>query len=140
MEEKMLEHVVEAVTRACKQQNMTLALARRLIARVERRAREMGVQVVVAVSNAAGHPVAVACMDDAYIASFDIALQKAFTVAALKMSTAQLKILAQPGGALYGIEQTNGGRIVIFGGGEPLLHAGRLIGGLGVSGGNEAQD
>ena len=59
---------------------------------------------------------------------------------ALKMSTAALKELAQPGGELYGIQHTNGGRIVIFGGGVPIVRDGEVIGGLGISGGSEAQD
>jgi uncharacterized protein GlcG (DUF336 family) len=80
-------------------------------------------------------------MDNAYIASYDVAVNKAFTVVSLKMSTSTLKPLAQPGGSLYGIQFTNNGKIVIFGGGEPLLNAkGDIIGGLGVSGGTEEQD
>ena len=79
-------------------------------------------------------------MEDAYIASYDVALQKAYTVVALKMSTMDLKPLAQPGASLYGIQFTNDGQIVIFGGGEPLKIGDRIIGGLGVSGGSEEQD
>jgi uncharacterized protein GlcG (DUF336 family) len=56
------------------------------------------------------------------------------------MSTKTLKPMAQPGGSLYGIQFTNGGKIVIFGGGEPLTVNGKIIGGLGVSGGSEEQD
>ena len=52
----------------------------------------------------------------------------------------QLNELAQPGGSLYGIQNTNGGRIVIFGGGEPLVVGERIVGGLGVSGGTEDED
>ncbi|MBE6610842.1 MAG: heme-binding protein, partial [Ruminococcaceae bacterium] len=80
-------------------------------------------------------------MDDAYIASYDVAVNKAFTVVALKMSTIALRPLAQPGASLYGIQFTNGGKIVIFGGGDPICDAeGKIIGGLGVSGGSEEQD
>jgi len=80
-------------------------------------------------------------MDDSYIASYDVALNKAYTVVALKMPTTTLKELAAPGGSLYGIQFTNGGKIVIFGGGVPLYNkAGKIIGGLGVSGGSEGQD
>lgn len=129
--------VVKTVTAALR---ITLPQARKLIHAVEQRAAEMGVNAVVAVSDPAGHIIAVECMDNAYIASYDVAVNKAFTVTALKMSTAQLKPLAQPGASLYGIQFTNGGKIVIFGGGEPLQHGGRIIGGLGVSGGTEEQD
>ena len=56
------------------------------------------------------------------------------------MSTKVLGELAQPGAELYGIQYTNEGKIVIFGGGEPLMIGDRLIGALGVSGGTAQQD
>ena len=57
------------------------------------------------------------------------------------MSTIELKPLAQPGASLYGIQFTNGGKIVIFGGGDTLTDGnGHIVGGLGVSGGTEEQD
>lgn len=120
--------------------HIPLSMARELIRKVEEKATEMGMRVVVAVANAAGRPIAVECMDDSYIASYDVALNKAFTVAALKMSTWDLKGLAQPGGSLYGIQFTNESKLVIFGGGVPLKVQGKVIGGLGVSGGSEEQD
>ena len=119
---------------------MTLAAAKELISAVEKKAAEMGVKAVVAVSDAGGNTIAVECMDDAYIASFDIAVNKAFTVVSLKMPTKKLAELAAPGGSLYGIQFTNNGRIVIFGGGEPLMKEGKVMGGLGVSGGSAEQD
>lgn len=79
-------------------------------------------------------------MDDSFIASYDVAFNKAYTVVGLKISTIELKKLAQPGGPLYGIQNTNDGKIVIFGGGEPLMIGGRIAGGLGVSGGTEDED
>lgn len=119
---------------------MTLDLARRIAKRVEEKAKEMGVKPVVAISNTGARPVLVECTDDSYIASYDVALQKAYTVVALKMPTKTLKTLAQPGESLYGIQFTNQGQIVIFGGGVPLVYRGKIIGGLGVSGGSEEQD
>ena len=120
---------------------MTLAKAEKLCDAVLEEASRMGVRAVVCVSDGAGNPKIVKVADDAYIASYDVAMGKAFTVVALKMSTSKLSTLAQPGGELYGIQFTNGGRIVIFGGGDPLTdRGGRVIGGLGVSGGSEAQD
>ena len=119
---------------------MTLALAEKICDAVMGYAKKAGVKAVVCVSDSAGNPRLGKIMDDAYIASYDVAVNKAFTVVALKMSTSTLKPLAQPGKELYGIQFTNGGRIVIFGGGEPLSVDGKIIGGLGVSGGSEAQD
>ena len=119
---------------------MTLALAERLADAVIAKAREMDMRIVVCVSDAAGNPKVVKIMDDAYIASYDIAVNKAFTSVALKMPTSTLKGLAKPSGELYGIQFTNNGRIIVFGGGEPLKTDGAVVGGLGVSGGSEEQD
>ena len=120
--------------------NIGLGQAVALIGEIEKKAKDMGMKVVIAVYDSAARPVAIHCMDDSYIASFDVAENKAYTSAALKMSTAVLKNLSQPGQELYGIQNTNGGRIVIFGGGEPLYYQGKLIGALGVSGGTEEED
>lgn len=119
---------------------MTLALATKLIEQVEEKAKEMGVAAVVAVSDASARPVAIHCMDDAFIGSFDVALNKSYTSIAFKMSTATLGTLSGPGQPLYGIQNTNGGKIVIFGGGEVLMHKEAIIGSLGVSGGTAKQD
>ncbi len=142
MDEKTISSIVDTVVESIRPTtDMTLEAARRLSKKVRDKAKEMGVNAVVAISNKGANPVLVECMDDSFIASYDIAFGKAFTVVSLKMSTSKLKPLAQPGGSLYGIQFTNGGKIVIFGGGEPLYNKkGELIGGLGVSGGTEAQD
>lgn len=120
--------------------NITLEVAKRLIERVIAHAEEIGVKAVAAVANSGARPVAVECADGSYIASYDIAMGKAYTSAALKMKTSYLKELAVPGGSLYGIQHTNGGQIVIFGGGVPLKIGDEVIGGLGISGGTEEQD
>lgn len=120
---------------------MSLELALNLTQKVKERANEMGVKAVIAVADSAGNPISVQCMDDSYIASYDIAVNKAYTVVALKMPTTALKELSAPGGDLYGIQFTNNGKIVVFGGGVPLYDKSRrIIGGLGVSGGTEGQD
>ena len=124
----------------CKDGKMTLAKANALIEKVQGQAEQMGLSVVVAVADAAGRPVSVQSMDGAYITSFDIALNKSFTSASLKMSTQRLGTLCQPGGSLYGIQFTNGGKIVIFGGGETLEVEGRIVGAIGVSGGSADED
>jgi len=149
MEDKQLKAIVDGIVERykhasgtggkCRQVNLATALE--LCEAVKAEAKRIGVKAVVCVSDRGGHPILVECMDDSYIASYDVAVNKAFTVVALKMSTMTLKPLAQPGESLYGIQFTNGGKIVIFGGGEPLTDGdGAIIGGLGVSGGSEEQD
>lgn len=119
---------------------MPLALAVKLIEGIEAKAAEWGMRVVTAVSDAAARPVAIHCMDGAYIGSFDVALNKTYTSIAFQMSTAQLGTLSGPGESLYGIQFTNEGRIVIFGGGEVLKRGDVIVGALGVSGGSAEQD
>lgn len=140
MNENEIREIVQNAIIASKSE-MTLPLAERVADAVIEEAKRIGVKAVVAISDAAGNPKLVKVMEDAYIASYDIAVNKAYTVVALKMPTVTLKPLAAPGGELYGIQFTNGGKIVIFGGGDPLINPkGKIIGGLGVSGGSEAQD
>lgn len=148
MQSDAVEHIVrEAVRAALKEKNtvssvptVTLQAAHALIARVFEAAKEMRLSVYAAVADNGGNPVAVARMDGAIVASYDIALNKAYTAVALKMSTDALAELAKPNGALYGIQHTNGGKIVVFGGGQPLRCGGQVAGGLGVSGGTLEQD
>lgn len=140
-EEQVSRIVREALKQTSASQGMTLDLALRLTEKIKQKAKELGVNAVVAVADAGGNAVSVQSMDDAYLASYDIALNKAYTVVSLKMPTKALAELAAPGGSLYGIQFTNGGRIVIFGGGVPLYgRDGKIIGGLGVSGGTAEQD
>ncbi|MBE6782156.1 MAG: heme-binding protein [Ruminococcaceae bacterium] len=143
MDENAVKQIADTVAREIKAElaEITLDEARTLSEQVRKRAEQMGVKAVVAISNRSANPILVECMDDSYIASFDVAVSKAFTATSLKMSTSDLKPLAQPGGSLYGIQFTNGGKIAIFGGGQPLKNSyGRIVGGLGVSGGTEKQD
>ena len=120
--------------------SMPLAVAVKLIGQIEAKAAELDMRVVTAVSDASGKPVAVHCMDGAYMGSFDVALNKTYTSIAFQMSTAELGKLSQPGMSLYGIQFTNQGKIVIFGGGEVLMQNGVIVGALGVSGGSAQQD
>ena len=78
--------------------------------------------------------------DGAFLVSFDVALKKAYTSVAVKMSTMELSKLAQPGGTFYGVDKMDGGKIVIFGGGVPLKSGDTIIGGLGISGGTGEED
>ncbi|WP_331459237.1 GlcG/HbpS family heme-binding protein [Paenibacillus sp. FJAT-27812] len=88
-----------------------------LIHAAELRARELGIAEVIAIVDDGGNFVASHRMDHAWLASVDIAHNKAWTAVALKVPTASLAPLAVPSGELYGINTTNHGRVVVFGGG-----------------------
>ena len=136
----MEQIVCEVLSQMKATTTMNLKLALALMEKVEAEAKRIGVKAVVAVSDASGRPVAIHCTDGAFIGSFDVALNKTYTAVAFQMSTAKLAELAAPGGSLYGIQHTNEGKIVIFGGGEPLYVDDVLIGAIGVSGGTAEQD
>ena len=141
MEKQHLEKIVNSlVGKAIVKEVMSLKLAVALIQKVEEKAREMDMRVVIAVSDASGRPVAVHCMDGAYHGSFDVALNKTYTSTAFQMSTKELSRLCQPGQDLYGLQFSNDGKVMILGGGEPLTVGDTMIGALGVSGGTATQD
>jgi len=141
MNQESIDQIVNNVINEITNKKMiTLKKAAALIRKVETEAAKMGIAVVIAVSDASARPVAVHCMDGAYIGSFDIALNKTFTSAGFKMSTEALGRLSQPGESLYGIQHTNQGKVVVFGGGEPLIINDTLVGALGISGGTLEED
>ncbi|MBQ7919931.1 MAG: heme-binding protein [Lachnospiraceae bacterium] len=141
MEEKDIERIVrECLKELAPVKSVNLETAKLLIEGVEAEAARIGVKAVIAVSDEKGRPIAVHCMDGAYIGSFDIAINKTYTSVAFQMPTWKLAELAAPGGSLYGIQHTNEGKVVIFGGGEPLYNSDRMVGAIGVSGGSAEQD
>jgi uncharacterized protein GlcG (DUF336 family) len=126
------------MTRECS--SLDLADARRIIAAGERKAIEMGVPYNIAVADAGGGLVAHVRMDGAWLGSVAIAIDKAWTARAFEMSTDDLAHLAQSGEQGFGINTTNGCRVVVFGGGIPVKRAGAVIGAVGASGGSVEQD
>jgi uncharacterized protein GlcG (DUF336 family) len=79
--------------------------------------------------------------DNAFLGAIDVATKKARTVSLFngRRTSAVFYDLVQPGGPIYGIENTNGG-LVVFGGGLPIYVGGFFIGAVGVSGGSTDQD
>lgn len=119
---------------------ITLDSAKGLIEKIEEEAKRRGKKAVIAVCGPEGNPIAVHVMDGAFLVSFDVAVKKAYTSVAVKMSTMELSKIAQPGETFYGVDKMDGGRIVIFGGGIPIKVGETIIGGLGVSGGTGEED
>jgi uncharacterized protein GlcG (DUF336 family) len=119
---------------------ITLEEAQGMISAAERKAQEMGQPMNIAVMDAGRNLVAFHRMDGAWVASIDIAIDKAFTSAGRGLTTRKIGEMAQPGQPLFGINTTNGGRIVIFAGGIPLMRDGEVVGAIGVSGGTVDED
>ncbi|WP_090087679.1 GlcG/HbpS family heme-binding protein [Lentibacillus persicus] len=119
---------------------ISLDTAKKLIDSAEKEARNIGVQMVISILDDGGNLIATHRMDDAWLASIDIAHNKAWTSVALKMPTTNLEEATVPQAELWGLNTTNQGKIVVFGGGIPLEKNGKVIGAVGVSGGSVPQD
>lgn len=132
--------IQEVLKRMAKPDRITLDSAKLLIERVEEFSKIKGMQSVIAVCGPDGNPIAVHVMDGAFLVSFDVAVKKAYTAAAVKMSTMELSELIKPGATFQGLDNIEGDKMVFFGGGIPLKADGKIIGALGVSGGTGDQD
>lgn len=132
--------IQEVLKRIGVQGRISLEASKRLIEKIEQEAARRGKKAVIAICGPDGNPIAVHVMDGAFLVSFDVAVKKAYTSVAVKMSTMELSALAQPGSTFYGVDKMDGGKIVIFGGGVPIKAGDTIIGGLGVSGGTGEED
>lgn len=137
--EKDLERIYnEVIKRVTNGKEITLEKARALAQKVREKAEEIGLKAVVAIANAQGRPILVEVMDDAFLVSFDVAIKKAYTSAAVKMSTAKLCNEIKVEGSLKGLETEQS--LIFLGGGEPLKVGWEVVGAIGVSGGTAEQD
>jgi len=107
-----------------------------MLAAGEAKAVSLGIAYNIAVVDAGGALIAFTRQDGALIGSIDPAIGKAVTARLFDKRTADIAEMAQPGAPLYGIGQSNGGRVVIFGGGLPI----RIVGAVGASAGTIEQD
>ena len=119
---------------------VTLSSAQAVVEAARQKAEEIGVPMDIAVVDEGNNLTAFARMDGAWLGSIDIAQNKAYTARSFDMPTKDLAPLAQPGQALYGIEASNQGRLIVFAGGIPLEADGNVVGAIGVSGGSVEQD
>ena len=119
---------------------MTLAAARAVIAAVQAEARSLGVAMSCAVVDSGDQLVAFERMDAADLIGITLARDKAFTALVNRMPTRDLAPITQPGTEFFGYNTVGGGRTIIFAGGMPLERDGVLVGAVGVSGGDAAQD
>lgn len=116
--------------------SLNLAVARQVVELVEKEAAKINFNVVIAVADEGGHIICLERMDDVQFASVEIAEQKAYAAAAFKRPTkffhdslaaGNTSLLKLPG-------------LIMTEGGVPLIVDGKVIGGLGVSGGAPAKD
>ena len=120
--------------------SINLETARKIIAAAEKKAVEIGQPMNIAIADAGGNLIAHVRMDNAWIGSIDISIKKAWTARAFDIPTKDLAENSQSGDQFFGIHASNNGRVMIFAGGIPLKRDGKVVGAIGVSGGDGKQD
>ena len=97
-----------------------LTTAKNIAGRVEAESAKENVPVAVTVIDIHGNVVLTHRMTGAPAFSLELAERKAYTSALVRMRTADLVPLVQPGEALYPLLSVAGGRYTAIGGGIPL--------------------
>jgi len=111
-----------------------------ILSGAEAKARQIGVDMDIAIVDDGGHLLGFYRMDRAKVTSIQIAIDKAFTSAGTRRTTREYKSIGAPDGAAFGIHASNQGRFMIFGGGVPILIDGECVGAVGCSSGSPEED
>jgi glc operon protein GlcG len=122
------------------QSTIDQATAQEIGARCAQAACELGVAVCIAVTDRSGHLLSFTRMDGAAVMSIGLAQDKAWSVTAFNglPTGAWWSLIKDTPALVHGIVKTD--RLIVFGGGAPVLLDGELVGAVGVSGGAEEQD
>jgi len=117
-----------------------LALAKTVADRAEAESTRVKVPVAVCVIDIHGNVVLTHRMTGAPAFAVEIAERKAYTSALVRMRTAELLPMVQPGQPLFPLLTVAGGKYCAMGGGAPLARQGEVVAGVGVSGGTVDED
>ncbi|MDM0078652.1 heme-binding protein [Variovorax sp. J2P1-59] len=121
-------HVFASITR-------DTALA--LIEAARAASRDIGIEVAVAVTDAAGHLKAFERSDQAFFLAADVAIDKAWTAASFGLATHVWNSILTDSKVS---QLAHRPRMVAVGGGCPIVLGGKVVGAIGISGGNAQQD
>ncbi|NKI97101.1 heme-binding protein [Rhizobacter sp. SG703] len=111
--------------------------AARLIDAARAACDDIGIHATIAVTDAAGHLKALDRSDSAAFLTVDVAVDKAWTAASFGLGTHVWRDIVQDPAVA---QLAHRPRLVAVGGGCPIVHEGRVVGGIGISGGNALQD
>jgi uncharacterized protein GlcG (DUF336 family) len=120
---------------------LTLALAEQFLEAAKAEAVKQGWAMSFAVVDATGRQVALIRMDGARWMTTRVAQAKAFTAATFRRPSAAVEELAEQRPDLFqSLTQLIDEPMLLAGGGLPIIVEGTLLGGVGASGGTEAED
>jgi uncharacterized protein GlcG (DUF336 family) len=117
---------------------VSLAAARALISAATQEAERRQLPVTVAVVDCEGNLKAFERLDHAALLTVDTAIGKAWTAACSTLSTKLFGELAAADPAMDRLSRQP--KVVALGGGLPIADGDAVVGGVGVSGGTEADD
>ena len=115
-----------------------LALAKNIAERAETEAARSKIPVTVCIIDIHGNTILLHRMSGAPAFSIELSERKAYTSALVRMRTADLLPLVQPGYPLFPLMSQ--GRYCAMGGGAPLIRGDEVVAGVGISGGTVEQD
>lgn len=119
---------------------LDIADAQVLIAGARAHAVEIGVPMCIAITDEGGNLIAFERMNGGKVTSITISIDKSYTASAAKKATHEYGAISQPDGPTHGINSAIGGRLMVVGGGLPIIVEGDVVGGIGISSGTPTQD
>ena len=120
--------------------SVSAELAMELIAAAQRKAEELGKAFTVAVVDESGVLKGLLRMDNAALVSVQVAQDKAYTAVGFGIPSHSWHDFIKDDPPLAAGAPTGIDRLVVFGGGYPIVIDGALVGGVGVSGGHYSED
>jgi uncharacterized protein GlcG (DUF336 family) len=120
--------------------SITIELAAELLAAAQAKAVELGKGFTIAIVDESGVLKALARMDTAPLISVQIAQDKAYTAVGFGIPSHAWHDFIKDDAPLAAGAPTAIDRLVVFGGGYPVVVDGAVVGGIGVSGGHYTED
>ncbi len=120
---------------------LTFETAEKALKTAQAKARELNAPMSVCVLDEGGNLVLAARGDGTGILTPDIARAKAYTSVVFKRATKVMAEGATANPSIWSsIASSTGAKILVVGGGVPVLVGGQIIGAIGCSGGTADQD
>ncbi|MDQ1733159.1 MAG: hypothetical protein QOK10_3318 [Pseudonocardiales bacterium] len=118
---------------------ITLAAAREVLSSAQQFAHGIGVRPAIAVLDRAGELVTFDRLDGVPLLCAELAQDKAHSAIRFGMATHEWwPMIASDPALVHGLSKLD--RLVVFGGGVPLVDGADMVGAIGVSGGSAEQD
>jgi uncharacterized protein GlcG (DUF336 family) len=119
--------------------SIDIATAERAVDAAAKKSAELGFKMCIAITDESGDLKAFRRMDGAPKLSIQIAEDKAYTAASFGLPThVWYDFIKNDPPLLHGITHTP--RLIVFGGGFPIVLEGEVVGAIGISGGHYNQD